>query len=328
MAFHDLKPHHAAALLALTLAACAGSSDPTLQSLAIGDGTSYAEVGVLKQLPLTGQFSDGASKPITGGVTWTSSDPSLAAVDANGVMSPWTDGTVQITATHTATGLTATAEVVTRRFTAVPADAALVSGQVDTGAAYFHVSGLTPGMMYVPAAFGMTDDVDLLVYPDISMTRGTELCASFSVGRFDDWCIAPATGTGELWVTVDGQWTGHGASFDLDVPAAPEVAAALTLGLAEVPYAGAIGSNRQVVKVTGLAPGAAYEVRLSGLTADVDLEVYADRYKYDSLCESFVSGTSDDACDATAGESGELYLELDGESSAEGGDYTLSLTAR
>ena len=328
-----LRPTHLAALLVIALAACGGggsSSGPSLQSVTFGTGQAYAIVGVQQKLTLTGQYSDGTTAPVTTGVLWRSSDPAVASVDDTGVLAAWAKGNVEITATHGASGLSARVNLTTRVVVALTAgDALPAAGHVDTTAAYFRVSGLTPGAMYTPAVFDMTDDVDIAVYSDISMAPEAKLCASGLVGHDAESCAAPASSSGELWVAVDGQWTQAGASFELDVPAAQAVELVGTVAFpADLPYSGSVGATKQFLKVTGLTPGAAYEVRISNLTADIDVEVYADEYEYASLCESYQSGVAEDFCDATPGPAGELIIEIDGETSTEGGSYTLALTAQ
>ena len=327
-----------AALLALAIAACGGESSPpppvpaptpTLQSIAVGTGPVFAAVGVPQQLTLTGQWSDGTAAALTSGVTWASSDPTVATVDATtGLVTPWAKGTAQISAHHGGSGLAANADLIARVVIPVTAGAALPAA-VDTSNAFFHVSGLAPGVMYSPTVSHMTDDVDLVVYADASMTPEAKLCASEAIGTVDETCVAPANGSGELWVSVDGQWTEAGARFELAVPSAPAVALAGTLAYpGQLPYSSAIGVTNQFYEVTGLVPGARYEVRISNLTADIDLEVHGDRYGYASLCESYEIGTVDDFCTATADAAGKFFVELDGETTRNGGAYTLTITAK
>jgi hypothetical protein len=329
-----------AALVALAIAACGGESSPpppvpapapapTLQSVAVGTGPAFAAVGVPKQLTLTGQWSDGTTAALTSGVTWASSDPTVATVDATtGLVTPWAKGTAQISAHHGGSGLEAKADLIARVVIPVTAGEAFPAA-VDTAAAFFHVSGLAPGAMYRPTVSHMTDDVDLVVYADASMTPQAKLCASEAIGTVDETCVAPANGAGELWVSVDGQWTEDGAKFELEVPSAPAVQLAGTLAYpGRFPYSSAVGVTNQFFEVTGLAPGARYEVRISNLTADIDLEVHGDQYEYASLCESYESGTVDDFCTATADAAGKFFVELDGETTRNGGAYTLTITAK
>jgi hypothetical protein len=244
-------------------------------------------------------------------------------------VTPWAAGSTRITATHAATGLSASTELTARAVVTFAAAEARAAGRVDTGTVIFRATGLVPGAMYAPALVGMTDDVDLAVYSDLSLSPDATLCASISVGPADESCVAPANADGELWVVSDGEWTQAGATFAVAVSPAPAMPLAGTLAYpAALPYAASVGTARQAFEITGLTPGAKYEVRISDLTADVDLQVFADVYRYRSLCESYLAGTADDTCDAVAGPRGELFVELDGETTPAGGSYRLSVTAR
>ncbi len=317
----------------LSLAACGGGGGgggPTLKHLSLGDAQTFAVVGVQQKLTATGEYSDGRTLPLTTGLSWASSDATIVSVDDAGTLAPFSQGTVQITATDQTTGLSAQVEVTARAVVTLAADKALpAGGRVDLTTTLFRITGLTPGTMYSPAVYDMTDDVDITVYSDVSLAAGTRLCASTRVGLVAETCVAPASASGELWILVDGQWTRSGASFDLDVPATLPVDLAATLAFpAAFPYAGAVGATRQYLSVTGLTPGATYKATISGLTADLDLAVYADPYRYRLLCESVQTGTADDSCTVAAGASGELIVEIDGETSPEGGPYSLAVTAQ
>ncbi|HEY1936325.1 MAG TPA: beta-propeller fold lactonase family protein [Candidatus Angelobacter sp.] len=59
--------------------------------------SSSVAAGLLEQFNATGTFSDGSSKPLTG-LTWTTSDPTLATVDGNGLVTTLKQGSVTISA--------------------------------------------------------------------------------------------------------------------------------------------------------------------------------------------------------------------------------------
>jgi hypothetical protein len=200
---------------------------------------------------------------------------------------------------------------------------------VDTAETYFRASGLQPGVLYRTKVNGMTDDVDLVVYGDMSMSSPSELCVSEKVGHYAESCVAPASSAGELWIKVDGEWTNAGAQFSIEVSAAAPVTLAGTLAFpAQLPRTADIGPTTDLFKVSGLTPGAKYEVKLSQLSADIDLQVYGDLYEYALLCASYKEGTADDACIAKAGTAGELYVAVSGETTHGGGTYTLGLTLK
>lgn len=305
-----------------------GTPAPALQAIVIGTGHAYAEVGVAQRLEAIGHYSDGTTAVLTSGVTWASTDASVASVDVTGLVTPWARGTACITATHAATGLSASADLTSRLVVPVAAGAPL-PGAVDTTEAFFHVTGLTPGAMYRPTVKDMTDDVDLAVYSDHSMQAEALLCQSDDIGTTPDECVAPANANGELWIAIDGEWTHAGAQFTLAFPPAESLPVAGTLAYpAAFPYPGCVGNGKRLFEVTGLAPGGSYEVRISNLTADVDLWVYGDTYEYGLLCSSYQNGTVDDLCTARASAAGSFFVELDGETTTSGGTYTLTLTPK
>ncbi len=322
------------ALLTAGLAACSnngngtgGTTAPALQAINVTATQSYVPVGSSLQLTATGSYSDGTKGALATGPTWTSSDPRVATVDANGLVTGVANGAATITATS---GSVSGKSDVWSRVMATIAGTALPSAlTVDAGQKFFRVTGLTPGALYQPTLDNPSSDVDLLVYADPSATETAQVCVSQQGGTEPESCMAQANASGELWVVADGQWTDGGAQFDLTAPAAAPVKLDGTIAFpAGLPRSGSIGVGEAFYKVTGLTPGASYEVRISNLSADVDVEVYGDVYQFNSLCASFKPGTVDDACVAAASTAGELFVEVDGESTRSGGQYTLSVTAR
>lgn len=311
------------------LFACSGNgaSPPKLQSLTLGART-YAAVGVPQQLKVSGTYSDGVVAEVKAGLTWSSSDQTVATVDPSGLVTSWAKGTAQIVVTHES-GLSARTELAARMIQPVSITSLPMSGSVDTTAVYYRVTGLTAGRFYTISVTQPTDDVDLVTYSDSTMTSQTQLCSSEVIGTADESCVAPASASGEIWVMVDGQWTRSGASFKVAVAADAPVSVIATLAYpAQFPYAGSVGVARQYFKVTGLTPGSKYEAKISNLTGDLDLEVYGDSYEYAKLCDAYHVGIMDEACTATVGASGEFVVEVDGEPSVQGSNYTLTLTAK
>lgn len=89
-----------------TLSGCAPSQtyqdtvSPPLESVTIvpQNGTLYW--GNTLQLKVIGHYGDGSTQDVTPKTTWTSSDATIAAINASGLASPVTFvGTVDITAT-------------------------------------------------------------------------------------------------------------------------------------------------------------------------------------------------------------------------------------
>ncbi|GEJ56691.1 Ig-like domain-containing protein [Anaeromyxobacter diazotrophicus] len=324
------KGRRAALGLALILAAgCQSSSTPSakLQSLALAPGPAYLAVGGSQQLTATGRYSDGRVAAVASGLQWRSSDAAIATVSDAGVVTAVGKGSATITATH-ASGVSATAELVSRVMTSLALGTDLPrTGSVDTTRALYRVTGLTPGAFYLAALTKLDDDVDLEVYSDASLSEGALACASQTAGTVPESCTAPASAAGELYLAVDGSWTEDGASFQVETgPAAPLTHADLAFP-AQLPAAGTVDRGEKDYRVTGLTPGASYVVRISGLSDDADLDVYSDAYHYTTACSSYASGKVDDFCTAVATAAGELFVEVDGESTSSGASFTLSVTA-
>jgi uncharacterized protein YjdB len=71
----------------------------SLSSLAITPADGSVPVGVTQQLTATGTFSDGTSHDVTGLVTWSSSDPSVATISTSGLATGVALGRATVTAT-------------------------------------------------------------------------------------------------------------------------------------------------------------------------------------------------------------------------------------
>jgi hypothetical protein len=300
---------------------------PALQALALPGAPSHLAVGATRQLGAVGRYSDGTTAPVASGLAWRSSDPAVAAVDASGQVTALAAGTVTITASEERSGVSTAAGLVARAFVTLAAAARAQPGQVDTGTAWLRLTGLTPGAFYRPELRDLDDDVDLAVYADASLADAAELCVSSTVGTAPESCAAPANAEGELYLAVDGTWTEAGAKFLVEAePASPPPLRGTVAFPADLPLKGTVDATEANYRVTGLTPGARYLVRLSGISDDLDLEIYADAHQYRSLCASYLAGLVEDACTATATAAGELFVEVDGESTRRGSDFTVSVT--
>jgi uncharacterized protein YjdB len=62
--------------------------------------TSLSVLGETAQLTAVGKFSDGSTRGITGEALWTSSDPSVLAVSAQGLVTAVRFGQAYVSATY------------------------------------------------------------------------------------------------------------------------------------------------------------------------------------------------------------------------------------
>jgi 6-phosphogluconolactonase (cycloisomerase 2 family) len=91
----------------ILLAGCGGGSTsttppPTLQSITVTSQASSIAAGLTEQFNATGKFSDGSARSLTG-LSWSTSDPTLATVDGDGLMTTLKQGTVTVSATSGST---------------------------------------------------------------------------------------------------------------------------------------------------------------------------------------------------------------------------------
>jgi uncharacterized protein YjdB len=74
-------------------------SNATVQSITVTPATPTIGLGSTQQFAASGLFSDGSTEDITSVVKWTSSSPTVAVIDANGLASSASHGQTDITAT-------------------------------------------------------------------------------------------------------------------------------------------------------------------------------------------------------------------------------------
>jgi hypothetical protein len=74
-------------------------SNATVQSITVTPATPTIALGSMQQFAASGLFSDGSTQDITAVATWTSSTPTVAVVNQNGVASSATHGQTNINAT-------------------------------------------------------------------------------------------------------------------------------------------------------------------------------------------------------------------------------------
>ena len=71
---------------------------PVLRKLQVTPSNPSLPVGTRQQLRATGTYTDGSTADLTAAVTWSSSDPSVASVDANGLATGIAPGSATVTA--------------------------------------------------------------------------------------------------------------------------------------------------------------------------------------------------------------------------------------
>jgi trimeric autotransporter adhesin len=72
--------------------------NPTLTSVAVGPTNPTIQQGHTLQMAATGTYNDGSTKSLTGSAFWSTSDSSIATVNATGLVTGVASGTATITA--------------------------------------------------------------------------------------------------------------------------------------------------------------------------------------------------------------------------------------
>jgi uncharacterized protein YjdB len=82
-----------------TIALTVSATAPTLTNIAVSPTTASLAVGATQQLAAQGTYSDSSTATLTTGVTWASSDPTIASVSATGLVTAVKAGSATVSAT-------------------------------------------------------------------------------------------------------------------------------------------------------------------------------------------------------------------------------------
>jgi len=214
----------------------------------------------------------------------------------------------------------------------VPYTTASVSGTQDS---FYTASGLTVGNIYQVNLTNLSADVDLDLYS--TNTAGTWSgwrCGSYNSGTASETCsFLATTATAYLWIN---ELTSLGATFTIDIvdmglPPVSEGTNALPIDIpfASLPYTtGSVAPNGQSYYViSSLTPGNAYSIDLTGLSANVDLDLYDTNTAgtwSGWFCGSYNSQTNAESCTFVA-TSTNVYVNVSTFTSV-GATFTISGT--
>ena len=106
----------------------------TLDSINVTPATSSLDVGEMVQLVATGSYSDNTTQDLSNTVSWSISDPSIASISVNGLLSAAGEGAVTVTATSGAISSDAVvnvnpAPVILQSIAVTPANSAIEVGE-------------------------------------------------------------------------------------------------------------------------------------------------------------------------------------------------------
>lgn len=191
--------HLVAALALLSATACkAPESDATLTSVTVAAPATTLESGQTLQLTATAHYSDGKSAALTSGVTWSSSRPTVATVDASGLVTgagTATDATVISAAFGGKSGTAALTVTYVLKSIAIDGPAAPLPAGFD---ARLGVTGTWSGSVEVPVTSGVAwESLDAAI-----ATVGAD-------GRVHGVSVGVAT--------ITATWGGQTATLELEV---------------------------------------------------------------------------------------------------------------
>jgi uncharacterized protein YjdB len=190
-----------------TIFVVGGSVAPTLVSIAVTPASPTLAPGATQQLTVTGTYSDSSTANLTAGSTFVSSSTGAATVSAAGLVTAVAVGTATITATHTASGRTATSSVT------------VSSGGTPT------LSSIAVSPATVPLAVGATQQLTVTgTYSDsstVNLTSGSTFVSSATgVATVGSAGLVTAVAAGTATVTATHTASGRTATSAVTVGSA------------------------------------------------------------------------------------------------------------
>ena len=187
-------------------------------------------------------------------------------------------------------------------------------GSVDTGESYYSVA-VEPGVRYQITLDDMSDDADLFLYGgDASFEEYTQVSDS---GSTELESAVTQSSSRRLYLIVDGQFTDSGTEFWLtvtefrgDVFVDEGSRSSPVLVRVDEEHSGSVGTGTSYYRIRVQA-NSVYEILLSGLVDDADIEVFADD-SYEDLLGSSANGGESDEEFRVASVGSELYIAVDG----------------
>lgn len=206
-----------ASLLFLTAAGLGGcGTSNTLSAIAVSPTAPVVAPGAAQQLLVTAIFSNGMTVPLWTRVTWASSNPAVASVGTNGLVTGIVEGTAVITATdigHPDIIHSVTVSVTKLiSITIAPADATISAG---TGTQFTATGNYTLSSDGTPTAWSPTWPPDLTTL--VSWVSASTSIALIS-NETGSQGIATAVSAGTTTITATDPATGITGTATLTVP--------------------------------------------------------------------------------------------------------------
>lgn len=218
---------------------------PSLLSISVTPRDVQVAAGLTAQLTATGFYSDGSSRNLSNAVTWSSSDPTVAAVDPSGLTSALAEGTVTVSVRDPMSGVSSSGQgnasvqvlpPILQSFDIAPTTASLIEGDTQAFTATGQFSD------------GVTRDVSTLV------RWSTNSSAVRFAGN-----VATALSAGTATVTASAPGAGPPSSNSavvtviplrlVDLRVTPQTANLIIAGEAQLTATGTY-NNTQVIDLT------------------------------------------------------------------------------
>ncbi|MDH4262852.1 MAG: hypothetical protein OEV78_07410 [Spirochaetia bacterium] len=192
---------------------------------------------------------------------------------------------------------------------------------------YYSIPSIT-GHNYGVALTSLSNNVDLYVY-DSNTYATAPLCNSVNTGTINEACTASATGT-VLYIKV-ANIAQVSTTYMLSITdtttgavANPQPVASPVIGAVTTVSGTTLGTGATYFSVPATVQQV-YTVSISGLSADLDLYVFANNNLNTALCQSVTTGTVTETCNATATTSG-FVIEVVNAALVSNATFTLTVT--
>ncbi|MDE1351614.1 Ig-like domain-containing protein [Vibrio aestuarianus] len=217
-----------------------------LVSINFDSSPTSAPLGLSAQLTATGEYTDETTEDLTSNVEWNSSNPAIASIDRDGLVTPKQAGQVEITATKDGVSTLMSFEVL---------DAQLASIEIDPS-----VESTPKGVTVQLTATGSYTDGE-----DYELTDGSWISSNDSAATVNNGLVTPvAIGSTTITVTKDG----ISASKEFDVTAAELVSIQLDPSVVSTP----LNQTVQMVAMGEFTDGENIELReVSWTSSDINI---------------------------------------------------------
>lgn len=193
------------------------TSSHRLASVWISPAVVTLGEAMTRQLTVRSNYTDGTSTSSTSGLTWTSSAPDVATVDASGLVTALAAGYTTIRATIDGV-VSSSVQVVVPSLSSLALSTLPYDAPPASGYSYYEVTGLTPGGLYalrmsgVPAATYAC----LLAYPD---PRFTDSLCDLRTDLGAAPCLLTASSSGKVDLQL---YREYGVVFGLSIDLEPD----------------------------------------------------------------------------------------------------------